>query len=285
MTPVRSAWQRTLLGAGFVVLTNVPYTHSQTIPFVIYYAHEAASEAFDPYSLVVLDGSFETPIRALKARGARVLGYLSLGEVAEYRAHYRIAAEQGLLLHPNPQWPDSSMVDLRKDAWAALVTEVLVPEILDRGFDGLLLDTLDNAAYLESVDRDRFHGMTGAAIRLVRAIRERYPDTLLMMNRAYELLPALESEIDIELGESVRTDYDFGRRSYTTVDEATYREQVDLLQAAGKRRPELQILTIDYWDPSDRSGVASIYRAQRANGFHPYVATVELDRIVPEPRP
>jgi len=63
-----------------------------------------------------------------------------------------------------------------------------------------------------------------------------------------------------------------------------YREQVKLLQAVQKRRPGLKIFTLDYWDPADIAGVTRIYREQRANGFEPYVATVELDRIVREPR-
>lgn len=44
-------------------------------------------------------------------------------------------------------------------------------------------------------------------------------------------------------------------------------------------------MTLDYWNPADTAGLRRIYRAQRANGFLPYVATVELDRLVPEPGP
>jgi hypothetical protein len=32
-------------------------------------------------------------------------------------------------------------------------------------------------------------------------------------------------------------------------------------------------------------GVRRIYATQRANGFSPHVSVVELDRVVPEPKP
>jgi hypothetical protein len=67
------------------------------------------------------------------------------------------------------------------------------------------------------------------------------------------------------------------------VPRALYEQQIRMLQSALQRRPQLQVFTLDYWDPADRAGVARIYAEQRKNGFHPYVATVGLDRIVPEP--
>jgi hypothetical protein len=45
------------------------------------------------------------------------------------------------------------------------------------------------------------------------------------------------------------------------------------------------VFTLDYWNPEDAAGIRRIYRTERANGFHPYVATIKLDRIVREPRP
>ncbi len=251
--------------------------------FVVYYADQAEPAAFEPYSLVVLDSATHPDLVPLRASGKILLGYLSLGEIAVYRPDYAVAEAAGVLLDRNPRWPDSSLVDLRRPEWTRLLTHRRIPAILASGFDGLFLDTLDNAAYLEQRDPSRFAGMTAAAIALVREIRRLYPDTLLMMNRAFELLPVLETEIDLVLGESVLTDYDFETKRYSRVDDETYRAAVELLLAAKRRRPTLGILTLDYWDPKDRRGVEDIYRAQRANGFAPYVATIALDEIVREP--
>ena len=106
----------------------------------------------------------------------------------------------------------------------------------------------------------------------------------IVLNRAYDLLPAVERDIDMVLGESVYADYDFATKRYGRVDDDTYRQQVEILRAAAKRQPKLKVLTLDYWDPNDAAGIAEIYRIQTANGFSPYVATVELDRLVPGPK-
>lgn len=126
--------------------------------------------------------------------------------------------------------------------------------------------------------------MTSAAADLVTSIRRRYPQIRIMLNRAYELLPLVERDIDYVLGESVFTDYDFATKRYGIVPRELYLQQVRLLKAAQARRPALQVFTLDYWNPTDEPGIARIYAEQRQNGFSPYVSTIELDRIVPGPR-
>jgi uncharacterized protein (TIGR01370 family) len=253
--------------------------------WVVYYADQAPPDAFNPYHLVVLESESYPPLRPLSDRGKTLLGYLSLGEVEDHRRYFASVKAEKILLQENKDWKGSYFVDVRDPRWTRRVIEQLIPQILRRGFDGLFLDTLDNPAHLERVNPSRFRGMTAAAARLVRTIRLHFPTIKVMMNRGYEILPEVEGHIDMVLGESVFADYDFKTKSYRLVAPQLYQEQVKILQAARKRRPDLGIFTLDYWDPADKAGIARIYREQRANGFEPYVATVELDRIIPEPQP
>jgi uncharacterized protein (TIGR01370 family) len=254
-------------------------------PWVVYYADRARVEDFTPYGLVVLDSESHPPLQPLSAQGKVLLGYISLGEVEQHRPWYGTVRQWGILKDENPDWKGSYFVDLRDPRWSALVIEELVPKILKRGFHGIFLDTLDNPIHLENIEPERNKGMAAAASRLVRDIRRRFPTMPIMMNRAYQLLPTVENDIDIELGESVYADYDFGRKAYRRVKRSDYELQVRWLKEAKKRQPALHIVTLDYWDPGDSTGIRQIYAAERANGFAPYVATVELDRIVREPAP
>ena len=45
--------------------------------------------------------------------------------------------------------------------------------------------------------------MTPAAAKLVRMIRQNYPQIKIMVNRAYDILPEIGGQIDYVLGESV----------------------------------------------------------------------------------
>ena len=281
MQPVRrfSTPLMAVLAAGTVLSANA------RAAWVVYYGNSEPVAAFEPFDLVVLDSENHPRLQPLLDRGKTLLGYISLGEVGRHQAHFEAVRAEGLLGQENANWPGSFFVDLRDPRWTARVVEELVPGILEQGFHGLFLDTLDNAQEMERAEPLRHAGMTAAAVGLVRAIRLQYPDIVIMLNRAYLILPDVAAHIDLALGESALTDYDFATGVCTEAASDSYLWQAARLKAAREASPRLELLTLDYWDPEDIAGVARIYARQRAQGFAPYVATIELDRIHPEPRP
>ena len=93
-----------------------------------------------------------------------------------------------------------------------------------------------------------------------------------MINRGFAVLPLIAGHFDMVLGESVRTTFDAGTGRYSLVSELDYEWQRQQLWAAGRRDPNLQLFSLDYWDPNDKENIAKIYTEERANGFIPYVA-------------
>ena len=249
--------------------------------WVIYYATEAEPIAFAAYDTVVLDADRYPPIGPLVERGKTVLGYLSLCEVASTRGYFAELQAEGLLIGEHPIWKGSHYIDIRDARWSRRVIEDLIPRLLRRGFTGLFLDTLDDAAMLDRQPGRR--GMREAAVRLVKTIRRHYPDLTLMMNRGYDLLPAVERDVDAVLAESLNGTYDFATKQYRRVAPVDTAAQLSVLRAARARRPTLRLYSLDYWNPDDADGIAALYREARAAGFEAYVATIELDRLVPEP--
>lgn len=252
-------------------------------PWMLVYTDKVPVRTLLKYDTIVLDSRYHPPLRPLIEAGKTVIGYISIGEVEKFRPHYKAVEKEGILLHWNKNWPDSRFVDVRDPRWTKRVIEELIPQILQKGFRGIMMDTLDNPADLERRDPKKYRGMTDAAARLVRTIRRHYPDLIIMMNRAYEILPSVERHIDIVLGESVYADYDFVKKTYKLVKREDYLRQVKWLQAAKKRTPRLRIFTLDYWNPDDRKGIEKIYKVQRANGFEPYVSTIKLNRVFQRP--
>ncbi|MBF0161488.1 MAG: endo alpha-1,4 polygalactosaminidase [Magnetococcales bacterium] len=255
----------------------------ETKRFLVYYGDTTPIEVLDPYDLLVFDSHAHIPLHTLADRGKTLLGYLSLGEVASNRPYFARVQADNILLDENPNWPGSYHVDVRSPHWSARVIEELIPDILRRGFHGLFLDTLDNPPHLERTDPRRYQGMTEAAARLVRTIRKHYPLIYIMVNRGYEILPVVAPQIQGILGESIRSRFDFASKLYQWVDEDEYRQQVTILQNMRKKHPHLTLFSLDYRDPQDSQGMMRCYKEQRANGFIPYVATPDLERIVLEP--
>lgn len=247
------------------------------------------SAATDPtvargYDLLVLEPDHARPIGPLRGPGSRLLGYISLGEVERGRPFSDQLDKAGALQSPNPNWPDARMVDLRHPAWRSLIVERLVPDILRKGYDGLFLDTLDNAEAMETRDPKGNQGMVAAAGEVVRAIRAQFPSIAIMMNRGYALLPDTAKYVDFVLGEAMASRWSFADRRYEMTPAADWLWQAERLRGAKRANLAVELATLDYWDPSDRATVASLYQRERAAGFHPYVATLALDRLLPEPR-
>lgn len=238
------------------------------------------AKAFD---LLVLEPDHDHVLSAFRGDDRRLLAYLSLGEVAEQRPYAPELHRMGLLGIRNPHWPDARYIDLRDPRWTAMVVDTIIPPLVAQGYHGLFFDTLDNAEAMEVADPVGAAGMVAGAVALVHAIRARYPQLLLMMNRGYRLLPAAACDIDLLLAESLASRWSFARKSYEMLSPADYAWQADRLRAARTANPALALLALDYWDIRDRRTVRALYARERAAGFSPYVSMLALDRIHPEP--
>lgn len=67
------------------------------------------------------------------------------------------------------------MIDIRRPEWRRMVVEEIAPQVFQEGFDGLFLDTLDDAASLENAADRALPGMQDAAVALVHALRTKFP--------------------------------------------------------------------------------------------------------------
>lgn len=252
-------------------------------PWSVYYGSTALPDAFAPYGLAVLDPNYAHVAQVADRNATTVLGYISLGELNTSSPFAQFLRNRDMLVSENPNWPGSVSIDLRHPGWHQYILTEIVPRLIAGGFDGLFLDTLDSALHLETLNATRFDGMTAAAQALIGEIRRAYPDMPIMMNRAYALLPDINVHIDAILTESLVTTYDFVERRYKWVDDAAFAHHLELLRPAQRGARGLPVFSLDYWDHSDTDAIATIYARQRALGHNPYVATILLDELVPEP--
>lgn len=248
--------------------------------FAVYYTDTLPASAFFSYDVLVFDSHAHPDLAPLKARGKKIFGYLSLGEAADYRHGYRSVENEGLLLKNSAvtSW-GSRVIDVRKPQWAAYVVEELIPDLVRRGFDGLMLDTLDTAEAVEALDPAANAGMRMAMARLVRLIRLHYPNLKIMVNRGFSLLPEIAEDIDAVLAESIYTVYDTKTGEHRLQPEEHYRSVSEMLQRLHEEYPKIAIYTLDYWPETDGEAIRAIYAAQRAQGFIPYVSTHDLQQL------
>ncbi len=250
--------------------------------WVAYYAADADPEQLKGFDVVVVDSIHHPPLRPLMNRGKTILAYVSFGEIAKDRPELPRLQAQGVLLGQNKNW-GSAMIDIRRQEWVAMMVEEIIPELIRQGFDGIMIDTLDSAIHLEETDPQRYAGMQEAAVQMVRQVRMNYPNLKIMVNRAFPILPPLAREVDYVLAESIYSTYRFDTKKHELIKTSYYQSIADSLNALKKTNPALEIMTLDYWPVEDKPGMRAIYDAQRASGFTPYVATVDLHHLVSEP--
>ncbi len=235
------------------------------------------------FDLLVLEPHHARPIAPLRGQDSTLLGYVSLGEVEKGRPYVAALDRAGALRAPNPDWPDARHVDLRHPEWRRTLVDIAVPAILAKGYDGIFMDTLDNAEAMERQNPIENKGMVAAGAALVAALRARFPGIRLMLNRGYAALPDSAVHLDYLLGESMASRWSFAQKRYEMLSDSDWQWQAERLRAAKARNPRLTLTTLDYWDPADERTVASLYARERAAGFRPYVATLALDHLIAEP--
>jgi len=210
-----------------------------------------------------------------------LIAYISIGEAESYRSYWEKIKGAPWIAGPNPNWKDNYYVDVRHADWKDLVLDRVIPEILQKGFDGLFLDTLDTAGYLEGVYPQSYPGARQAMTALVSDIRKAYPEALLISNNGFELLPELAPFLDGMLAEDIHGQADFERGGYRKVSPQDRQSKVAVLKPLMKRYG-LAVFNIDYADGADRRLFRRFQRQSRALGFKPYIAEKDLDRIYPQ---
>lgn len=257
--------------AALLLLIPACLGRTPEIRWACYYGGQTDLAPFLQTRLLVLSPDSPLDLQRLTRDDRLVLGYVSLGEVDDRHPDFPALQREGLVAEANPNWPHSRLVDVRSPRWRRFILEEELPKLISRGFNGLFLDGLDSAIFLEARDARRFAGAGPALVALLGEIRAFFPGVYLMANRGFELAGAYAPHVDAILAESLLTDYDFARQSYRLRGREEAAGYLPLL-AAVRREHGVRIYSLDYWSPRDTRTVALIYREQEKRGFIPYVA-------------
>ncbi|TIH12908.1 hypothetical protein D0S45_16410 [Marinifilum sp. JC120] len=242
-----------------------------------YYGSADRADKLSGFELLVSTPGGQDPV-TLRAKGVKVLNYISLGEVAGNGPYYAEAKRLGLLVRHNENW-DSWVVDVRRPEWSELLFTRIIPDALAVGYDGLFFDTLDSPIDMQRRDPDTYKGTERACVDLVRAIREKYPKLLLCQNRGFEILRRSAPYLNYLLIEGLSSSMDLATSTRTDVSEADRNFLISKAEEALKVNPKLVVLTLDYVPAEDKQEIEKAYDFSRKLGFVPYVSTPALNEV------
>ena len=221
-------------------------------------------------------------IAQLKAGGKnRVISYLNLGSMESSRAYWTqvpggfVSGKANTAAHLGPYtgYPDETWMDLSNADYQHLLVDYVASRLVAQGVDGFYLDNLE---LVEHGPQDQ-NGPCSLACRqggldLVRRLREKYPNLLIVMQNATGDV----TRLGMTGGASFPSLLDgiAHEEVYAPNPDASFLQELKKWQDT-KLRPggqSLWIATEDYVGSCANTDAArKVYAASRAQGFSPYV--------------
>lgn len=247
---------------------------AQAVPFSIafHYGETLAADALRAHDIVVVEADHGHAPDALGADTA-LFAYVSIGEVHPARS-YAAAIPAHLKRQDNPDW-GGAVIDVSQPEWADWVAEHVIRPLWQRGYRGLFLDTLDAYRLLKDVDpADAQQGL----VRLIRLLADRFPGIRLILNRGFELLPEVHSQVFAVAAESLYRGWNAAQSRYVRVSDADHA----WLQARFdevRERYGLPVIAIDYLPPAALDEARALARRMLAEGIIPWIADPSLSSL------
>ncbi len=201
---------------------------------------------------------------------AKLIAYISLGEIEKHRDYFELISK--FAIGENPMWK-SLIADLRDSEYLNFIIDVVAERIVEKGFDGFFLDTLDS--YKLVADSKDFPKFEEAIVYFVERLRKKYPDKLIILNRGFEVIDRVHKHIDGVVVESLFKGIN-SEHEYVDIPKAK-REYI-LREIRRIDKYNLPIVVIDYVDPKQKNIAIDTVAKIKSLGFIPYVSDKYLSK-------
>ncbi len=244
---------------------------TQAKDYVVYYGTGRVGD-LALYDIAIIQPNTlpDTDLRLLANSGTVTLAYLSIGEFdPDQEAFNNGSVPQNWLLDENPIW-GSFYVDVTQEGWRRLIVEQ-AGIYLVRGFNGFFLDTVDTI--------DLYPNARESMIEIIRALRDAYPNAVIVQNRGFSIIDDTVPLIDGVMAESLSTSYDFNTDTYGEVETGSSDALIEQLRAL-KEEHGIVILALDYASPDDAALATYARQRAEANGFLSFASEITLQSIL-----
>lgn len=250
-----------------------------------YYGKDVPEDLLQVYRRVVVEPDAIADPARLTGRRARLLAYLSVGELADTARTRPRAMKDDWSMGRNHAW-NSRIMDLTNPGWQRWLVDVRMRDLWRQGYRGFFLDTLDSFR-LAGLDQGGNQAQLDALVSLIERMHRRYPSAEILVNRGFEILPRIAHRVHGVVAESLFDRWDAAAQQYQRVPEDDRRWLQDRLEEA-RDDHGLPVIVIDYRPPAERAQARDTARRIAALGFSPWVTNAALDMVgvgVPEVLP
>lgn len=237
---------------------------------------EPPEEAFYLYDWLVVDPDnfswekFDEKFY-IKNRKAKLIAYVSLGEIEPYRSYYK-EIKKDWILGENKAWK-TYIADIRNKEYQKFLIEKVIKN-LDR-FDGIFFDTLDS--YQQVLKPQEFKSYEDSMIDFLKEIRKKYSNKTILVNRGFEIADKVVGIVDGFVAESLFYGIDVKSMKYKKMSKEDTQWLLDKLSQI--KNLGFIVIVIDYVDPKNKKLAKEVAQKIYQLGFIPYVADKNLQTV------
>ena len=147
----------------------------------------------------------------------------------------------------------------------------LIKKNLDKGFDGLFLDNIDNYSSFGPQKNQRKE-----LIELIKKIKKQYPKHLLIQNSGAELIEDTNKYVDVILFESVATNFSFKDNVYKLREIKDYTAYLERLKAIHSKF-KLPVILVEYAD--NQKLYSEVINRLASTNFEYFIGKIDLQTI------
>ncbi|ERJ18925.1 PelA protein [Salinisphaera shabanensis E1L3A] len=260
--------------AVFSVNANADVDNQPSV--AIYYGNDVPVAMLDQFDWAVVESEHmgEGQLDALEQYGTQAFAYVSLGEAEHWRAGETLPNEA--FKARNEGW-NSQAADLTRKEWGDYIINKRIRPLWSEGYRAVFLDTLDSYR-LFATDDESVKAQQQALVALIKRIRTEFPGVKLLLNRGFEILDQVRSDIVGVAAESLYKSWDVRTQSYRDVKPEDTQYVLDRLREV-RNDYGLPAIAIDYVDPADRDTARATARRIADDGIVPWVSNGALNQV------
>jgi cysteinyl-tRNA synthetase, unknown class len=212
-------------------------------------------------------GLSSAQVHALK-KNKKLISYLSIGEAEGYRTYFK-GLSKSIIGPENPLWKNNFTVQYWSEEWQSIL-DTQINSIVDQGFDGVFLDTIDVFDRFPDV-KVKAVQMSKLIIRLSKLAKKRNRDFIVILQNGTHIIEYLSDMAPlIEHSDGINLENVFSDASGKFQLNARVVNNARMFQKNGKF-----VLGLEYF--TEREEINNFFAYARKNGIIPIVATRNLD--------
>lgn len=249
--------------------------------FYINYSSSPDPTALAEYNYCILDPGADVNLVPGHARGDVYLAYASTVEVNRDTAPFLKAKARGIpMLARNEGW-DADVLDVTNPAWLDYMVEDVAAQAFKKGYDGVMLDTLDSVAFITEKHPEKEEACRAALVALIHRLHQEFPTKQIVLNRGFFCLNQVLDSINGLLVEGLFQEWNPDKKVYYNVqadDTEWLLKHIRRVQVKG-----LPVFVVDYVSPDNVSLAKRTAERILALNCIPLISTPKLNGIVLAP--